>query len=249
MVGRTAFAVMAILLATPADLCGQPSPRSIIEKAAEAAGGIETLTKRPGARIKVKGTYFLQGKEVPFQGQSVYMMPDRIRSSLEMSIQNVPRSIVQVLNRDKAALFVAGVAQQVTDPQLQELRMSAHCQNIARLVPLLSDSKFALADAGEKSTDGEKLIGVRVSSAGFKDVTLYFSAQTNLLAMLERPGHDANGKSVQQVDHFSEYRTANGQKYAAKTRATQGGKVVLQSEAIEFIPLERVDAKEFALTP
>lgn len=248
MFGKLA-GLLAVALTVPPYVAAQSDPRAVIEQAVKAAGGLETLTKHPGARIKMKGVYFLQGKEAPFQGQSIYLMPDRVRSSLEMTIQNVPRSIVQILNGNKGELFVSGVAQQVTDPQLQEMRMAVHSQNVARLVPLLSDRKFTLASAGDKTVDGEKLIGVRVTAPGYKDVTLYFSEQTHLLAVIERPGFDSNGKPAAQVDHYSDYRDAQGQKYASKLRSTQGGKVLLQSEVIEFVPLERVDAKEFALTP
>lgn len=239
----------AALLTIHGQLQAQSEPRAIVEQAVAAAGGMETLSKHPGARIKMKGVYQLQGKEAPFTGQSVYLLPDRARSTLEMTIDNVPRSIVQVLNGDKGAMFFAGLAQQVTDAQLQEMRMAVHCQNVAGLTPLLSDRKFTLASVGEKTVDGEKLIGVRVASPGFKDVTLYFSEQTHLLSLLERPGFDSNGKPIPQTDHYSDYRTANGQKYAAKLKATQGGKVLLQSEILDFVPLQKVDAKEFALTP
>ncbi len=237
------------LLLVAANAPQATDPRALVEKAAEAHGGLANLEKHPAGTIAVKGAYLLRGQEIPFTGRSVYQLPDRIKSSMDLVLPGGQQSIVQILNGNQAAMYVAGIAQQVSDAQLQEMRLSAYCRNVCRLAPLLKDSKFTLASAGEKTQDGRKLLGVRVSHPGQKDVTLYFDAETHLLAALERPGFDANGKSVEQQDQYSDYRTAGGLKYAGKTRITQFGKPVLQSEVTEFTPLERVEPRELAIGP
>jgi hypothetical protein len=242
-----AAAGFALLVSTTA--FAQADARTLIEDAAAAHGGQENLAKYAAARIKVKGSYVVQGQPVPYLGQSVYLMPDRVRSTVELTIKNVARTVEQIQNGDRSAMLVAGLAQQVTDAQAQELKMSLYCQNLARFVPLLKDSKYTLSTAGEKTIDAKRALGVRVSHPGRKDVTLYFDADSHLLVMLERPGVDANGAKTDQQEFYTDFRTANGLKYAGKTRVVQNGKVTLESEVLEFQPLERVDAKEFALPP
>ena len=146
-------------------------------------------------------------------------------------------------------MIVGGLAQHVTEAQGLELKTSMYCQNIARLVPLLKDSKFTLIAVGDKLIDDKRAAAVRVASAGHKDITLYFDAESHLLVMLERPGFDAAGGQLDQQEFYSDFHTASGLKYSGKTKVVQNGKVTRESEVIEFQPLERVDAREFALPP
>ena len=142
----------------------------MIERGAVAHGGLDILAKYPAARIKVKGSYVFQGRPVPYSGQSVYSMPDRLHSTVELTIQNVARTVEQIQNGERSGMLVAGIAQHVSDAQSQELKMSLYCQNVARLVPLLKDEKFNLSTAGDKSIDGKSAIGVRVAYPGRKEV-------------------------------------------------------------------------------
>lgn len=243
------LAALAILAGlAPADSHAEDA-KAIIEQAAAAHGGVETLAKYPAARIKVKGTIEVQRQQAPYSSQSVYFMPDRVRSTVTLTIQNVARTVEQVQNGDRAAMIVGGLAQHVTEAQGQELKTSMYCQNIARLVPLLKDSKFTLTAVGDKLIDDKRTAAVRVASAGHKDITLYFDAESHLLVMLERPGFDAAGGQLDQQEFYSDFHTASGLKYAGKTKVVQNGKVTRESEVIEFQPLERVDAREFALPP
>jgi len=237
----------AIMFIAPASVFAQTDARKLIEQGAVAHGGLDNLAKYPAARIKVKGSYVFQGRPVPYSGQSVYSMPDRLHSTVELTIQNVARTVEQIQNGERSGLLVAGIAQHLSDAQSQELRMSLYCQHVARLVPLLKDEKFNLSTAGDKTIDGKPASGVRVEYPGRKEVTLYFDADTHLLVMLERPGFDSAGAKVDQQEFYSDFRNASGLKYAGKTRVMQNGKMTLESGVIEFQPLERVDAKEFAL--
>jgi hypothetical protein len=225
----------------------QSDARQIVEAAVSAHGGADVLAKYPAAKVKVKGQYSVKGQDIDYSGESVYQLPDRLRSEVQLRVQGRPRTVVQILNGDRSAMVVGEFAQEIPEAQLQELRLSAYCQNLARLNPLLKDRRFNLTSVGQKPIDGKPAQGVRVSAAGQKDVVLYFDAASHLLVMLDRPGFDANGAKVQQQEYYTDYRSANGLKYAVKNRVVQNGKPVLQSEVIDFTPLERVDSKEFAI--
>src|SRR5438876_2769021 len=226
-------AVVVLAILAPNRSVAQADARVLIDQAVAAHGGADVLAKHPAARIKVKGTYLVQGKELAYSGQSVFLLPDRVRSAVELTIDGKPHAVTQIQNGEKSAMIVGGMSQHVPEVQVQELKLSLYCQNLAHLTPLLKDSKYALTAAGDKMIDDKPVNCVRVTSAGQKDVLLCFDATTHLLAMLERPGHDAKGGKIDQQEFYSDYRVANGIKYAGKTRVVQGGKVTLQSEVVE----------------
>jgi hypothetical protein len=154
-----------------------------------------------------------------------------------------------VANGDKVAAFAGGLAQEMPKSQIEELRIAVYVQNLTRLTPLLNDKKYRLAAAPEKSLEGLATDGVIVSADGHKDVRLYFHRKTHLLVAVERPGFDALGKPVEHLESYSDYRESNGLKYPTKTLVKQNGKRYLESDNTEFRALQKVDAKEFQLTP
>jgi hypothetical protein len=244
---RTLFAVaLTISIATP--LRGQDVARAVVEKAIEAHGG-GALTKYPAGRSKSKGNVIIQGTEFPFTSELTYQMPGRVRSTFEVVTANLRRTVTYVANGEKVAAFAGGLAQDMPASQAKELRTAVYVQNLTRLTPLLNEKRFRVATGGDTTIEGQPTVGVIVSSDGQKDVRLYFDRQSNLLAAVERPGFDAVGKPVEHLEVYSGYREANGLKYPTKTLVRQDGKRYLESETVEFKPLERVDPKEFQLAP
>jgi hypothetical protein len=238
---------LALALAPAAH--AQDDTRAIIERAVQAHGGAAALDKYPAGRVRSKGTIRIQSAEIPFTSQLVYQMPNRIRSTVEVMAAGGRRDVTSVQNGDKAAMFVGGLAQHVPPAQAEEMKVALYVQNVTRLTPLLKDGRFKLAAAGEKAIDGRPTAGVRVSSDGQKDVRLYFDRGTGLLAAVERPGFDAQGKPTDQLEVYSDYRGTGGLKHPGKTVILQSGKPYVESETVEFQPLEKVDPKEFTANP
>jgi hypothetical protein len=244
---RNLIAVV-LTVAVIAPVRGQDAPRAVIEKAVKAHGGA-ALDKYAAGKSKAKGTVVIQGTEFPFTSELTYQMPGKARSTFEIVTMNVRRTVTYVASGDKIAAFAGGLAQEMPPSQAEELRAALYAQNLTRLTPLLNDKRYRLAAASEKTFDGKSAVGVIVSAEGHKDVRLYFDATTHLLAALERPGFDALGKPAEHAEMYGGYRDANGLKYPAKTLVKQNGKRYLESETVEFKPLEKVDPKEFQLTP
>jgi hypothetical protein len=244
----TRFALFAAAFwLSPVAAFAQGDARKIIEQSAAAHGGSKLLTQFPAARVKVKGTLVVNGQPTTYSGESVYWLPDRVHNRIEFSGQSVPQVVEQTLNGDRMAMSVCGLTQQVSESQGRELKMALYCRELERLSPLLNHPEYKLRAIGEKSILDKRVTGVRVSRAGFQDVTLYFDPTTHLLHSLERPGIDAKGDKVEQQEVFLEFKEAGGIKYPSKTKVKQNGHLVLESEVVEFVPLERVDAKIFAI--
>jgi hypothetical protein len=239
-------AALAVVLVPAAR--GQDAAKEVIEKAIQAHGGA-ALDKYPAGRSKSKGSIVLLNTEFPFTNERVYQMPGKYRSTFEVTSANVTRSVTYVANGDKVAAFAGGLAQELNKPQVEELKTALYAQNLTRLTPLLKDKQYKLAPADGIVVDGRPTVGVTVSSEGHKDVRLYFDRETNLLAAVERSGFDAQGKPADNTEIYSGYRETNGLKYPTKVVIKQNGKRYLESETLDFKPLERVDPKEFRLNP
>jgi hypothetical protein len=228
---------------------GEDPARAIIEKAIQAHGGAAPLDKYPAGRAKAKGTVVIRGTEFPFTAERLFQMPGKLRETFEVVSQNIQRPVTYVASGNSFAVFAGGLAQEMPQSQIQELRTAVYVQNLTRLTPLLSDKKIKLTDAGQKTVDGKQYAGVIVSTDGRKDVRLYFDPKTNLLAAVERSGYDDQGKAVEQLEIYGGYREANGLMYSTKTLVKQNGKRFIESETLEFKPLEKVDSREFQINP
>jgi hypothetical protein len=227
----------------------QDDPKAVIEKGIQARGGAAVLDKYIAGRVAVKGTIRLQDADYPYASQSVYEMPDRIRITAEVTAKGQRNTVTQVFSGGRVSMFVGGLAQQVPTGQVEETKAAMYVQNLARLTPLVKDSRYKLTALGEKAIEGKPVVGVKVSSDGARDVSLYFDKDSGLLVLIERPGFDAAGKPVEQQEYYSNFRDANGLRYPTKTVIRQNDKRYLESETTEFKPLERVDAREFNHTP
>jgi hypothetical protein len=235
------------LALVPAD--ARDEPKAIIDKAIDAHGGATVLDKYPAGRVQKKGTISLQGTDYPFTSQGVYYLPDSVRTTSEINAQGVRRSVTQVFSNRRLSIFVGGLAQQVPTSQTDEVKTTLYVQNLLRLTPLVKDKRYKLAELDEKTVEGKPAAGVKVSSDGARDVSLYFDKDNGLLVLVERPGFDAAGKAVTQQESYSNYREANGLKYPIKTVIRQNDQRYLESETTEFKPLERVADREFTHVP
>jgi len=173
--------------------------------------------------VKTRGFLVVKEKHEPFTSQSIFQMPDRLRIAIEMTVQGTKWTVVQIQNGEKSAMIAGGLEQHISEAQTQEMRLALYAQNLARLVPL-RDAKYQLKSIGETSFEGHPVRGVRVSAAGAQDVTLYFDSKTMLLDVLERPGFDSAGAKVARQDFYTDYRSVDGLKYAAKTRVRKTAK-------------------------
>jgi hypothetical protein len=243
----TVSLTVALLLVTTARADDQA--RGIIEKAIEAHGGATVLDKYPAGVAKSKGTIALKGTDYPFTLERVFFAPNKLRITSEVVIMNIHRPVTCAVVGNSVTAVAGGLAQELPKPQVEELRTALYVQNVIRLTPLLKDKPFKLSAAGEKKIEGQSAIGVTVSSEGHKDVRLYFDKQTNLLVAVERSGFDDGGKPVEHTEIYGSYREANGLKYPTKTLVKQNGKRYLESETIEFKPLEKVESREFQIIP
>jgi hypothetical protein len=236
---------VALLLGTSGPAAAQESARAVIERAIAAHGGRERLARVRADRVKIRGTLMAK-TEVPFVSEMTVQLPGRFKSVIELTSDGEKHIVVQIINGDKAGVWIDGQTQTKIPPAaLAEMRDRLHLDRAVRLVPLLTDKTFDLAYLGESKVNERTAVGVKVTSKGQKEVRLYFDKAAGLLAKTEHILDDGRGKEVRQEEYYGEYQDFGGIKRPTKVVALRDGKKLMEGQVIDVKYLDKVDEAEF----
>lgn len=237
----------ALVVALPGVRAADDDPKAIIAQALKAHGGEEFLNKHQAARSQNKGKITLPGVgETDFTQEVAYMLPDKLKESIELSIGGQKISIVTLVNGDKISIEAAGKAVDVTDDIKKAMKDAQYMMSAGRLAAL-KDKKYELSIFGEAKVDEKPAIGVRIASKGQKDLTLFFDKKTHLLAKLEHRTVEAgSGNEINEERIILEYKkNKDGIPIPKKVLIKHDGKTFLEAESVEFTYLEKIDESEF----
>jgi len=238
-------AALVLVLAPAARAADEP--KDIVAKAIKAHGGEEYLTKHKAAQSKNKGKIALPGVgDVEFTQEVSYMIPGKLRESVEMTIAGQSISVLTIVNGDKVTLEVNGKEMELPGQAKDSLKDIGHVMQIARLVTL-KDKKFELSLIGDDKVEGKKVVGIRVSAKDQKDVSVYFDKETGLIAKLEYRGADpTTGKEITEERIVMEYaKSKAGIPQAKKIVVKHDGKQFLEAEIVEQKTMEKLDDDVF----
>jgi len=105
-----------------------------------------------------------------------------------------------------------------------------------------------LTPLGESKVGDSDVIGIRVSSKGHRDVSLYFDKKTSLVLKSEFNVKDlmAGDKEIMQEVVYSDYKEAQGMKYPGKMIIKRDGMDFVNGEVTEWVPSEKLEDGVFA---
>jgi hypothetical protein len=109
---------------------------------------------------------------------------------------------------------------------------------VATLLPLKSPA-FTLAPAGRANVAGQPAMGVRVSSKGHADVSLFFDKETGLLVKTQTRSKDDSGAEAMEETLLSDYKVVNGTRQATKVVIYRDGKSFLTYWVTDCKPAEK----------
>src|SRR5262249_2306647 len=99
---------------------------------------------------------------------------------------------------------------------------------------------------GEAEVEGKAVVGVRVSSKGHEDISLYFDKKTYLLTKTVFRATEKNGNEANDERIVAEYtKDKNGVPVPKKVVMKRGGGEVMELDVTEFTYLEKLDDNEF----
>ena len=218
----------------------------IIERAIKAQGGDERIAKMQTMARRLKAKVFLpDGKEVPFQLDNVWQMPDRYRSTLTMSINNLPIVRTLIINGDKGWIDINGYAKELTPREMQEFKDQIYAERMCQLAPLRrTDCKFMILD--EIKIARRTIQGINIERPGHRDVNLYFDKATGLLVKMEHVIMGANGLEASQEVYFAGYTSTRGPKHWRRIAVFNDGVKIFEAEVVRVRYLDKVDDRWFA---
>jgi hypothetical protein len=222
----------------------QAELRAVVDRAIQAQGGRELLSKYKAYQAKDKGTFHGMGVPIPYTGEFTFQGADQHRLAVEGEVNGQKFKFVKVLNKDKGWFSIMGMTQEMDKEKLAEEREQTYAGWLTTLVPL-QDKAFTLAPAGQVLVDAQPAIGVRVSREGHRDVTLYFDKKTHLLVKTEARVKEDNGMEVTEETFYSDYKGDGGGKQPYKLVIKHDGKLHVESEITEYKALEQAEDGTF----
>jgi hypothetical protein len=219
--------------------------KAVVEKSIAAQGGAKNLEKLKMTRMKGKGNLSVMGQELPFTVEMYQELPSRHRMVLKLNFMGTDIQNIVVFNGDKGWVKLQDDTKDADAAALDQLKAEMYAARVTTLIPLTGPG-FTLTSLGETSINGKAALGVKVASAGQKDISLYFDKSSGLLVKLSRPGVDPIGKAAVTLDqYFSDYKDYEGVKQPTKTVVNHDNKKFMEAELTEFTFPASLDAKLF----
>lgn len=196
--------------------------RNAVQRAFEAHGGIERLSKLKSFVRSAKGEITSFGGTLPATFETSANLPDQSRWAFELDAGNQKIAVTLVLNGDKGWQTGAGALKEMTAQQLEEQREEGYLLWLTTLAPL-REPGFDFALLPEIKVANDPAVGVKVTRKGKPDIKLYFDKKTGLLVKAERKGKEA-GVDVTKEYFFSEHKPFDNLKLPTKQLELKNGK-------------------------
>jgi hypothetical protein len=224
----------------------QDDVKALVKKAIKAHGGAKNLAKQKGLHVKASGTLDFMNN-LKFTTETFFQDPDKFKNVVEVEINNMNISIIQVFNGKRFWINAMGKTTELKDKKdIAELKENLYVENLTNLIGLL-DKGVTLSPLGEVKVNDKAAIGVRASSKGHREVNLYFDKKTHMLVKSEsRPVDFQTKQEVSQEKYYSDYKLENGVQEPRKLIIHQDGKrhITLEIASVTFV--ERHEDSVFA---
>src|SRR5436189_76303 len=91
----------------------QAELRAVVDRAIQAQGGRDLLTKYQAYQVKDKGTFHGMGVPIPYSGDFTFQGADQHRLAIEGEVNGQKFTFVKVLNKDKGWFGIMGMTQEM----------------------------------------------------------------------------------------------------------------------------------------
>jgi len=171
---------LGALLGLECRIRAEDKPRAIIEKAIQAVGGLEKLTKPRAVYRKMKGTISLTDHS-PLSAEYYTEKGGRSRLALRWQQNRQPMSILRVSDGTHQWLRYNDTTQVLDKETEAQTKKSRYSDRVTSLVPLLKDKSFTLSLLPESKVEGKAANGVKVAAKDKQDILLYFDKVSGVL--------------------------------------------------------------------
>jgi hypothetical protein len=225
--------------------------KAIIDKAVKAMGDEAKLKKLQAATWKGKGKVYIFGDGIDYAGEWALQGSAKYRLILDVEVMGQKIHQTLVVNDDKGWIKTNDTLMDMPKDVLAEQREQMFSNWHAFAMPLaLKDTQFELSTLGETEIEKRKVVGVRATSKGHRDLNLYFDKETGLPVKGEWRVKDlqgfAGGNEVTQEVFLSDFKDVDGMKVAMKVVIKWDGKPYVDAEFSDYKLEEKLDDDVFA---
>jgi len=185
----------------------EKEPRAIVQRAVDALGGLEKISQVKAVHRLSRGSY--THDRIVFSAETFSQEPGRLKILHQSRDPDNPDSRILVLEGDKGWLSINGVLMDLDEEMQARLRRARHADRVSGLTALLRDKekRYTLMALGESQVKGKPAVGVKVSSAGQPDMSLFFDKGTGLLVKTsQRVTESRVDNEALQEWYYSDYR-------------------------------------------
>jgi hypothetical protein len=221
--------------------------KSLVAKAIKAHGGTKNLAKQKAIQVKATGTLDFMNN-LKFSSETFYQDdPDRFKNVVEVQINNMNLSVIQVFNGKRFWINIMGKTIELKDKKdVAEIKEALYVEGLTNLVGL-KERGVTLSPLGEVKVNDKAAVGIRASSKGHRDVNLYFDKKTHMLVKSETRTVDFQTKQeVSQEKFYSDYKEVDGLQQPRKLIIHQDGKRHITMDITSITFSERHDDSVFA---
>lgn len=221
----------------------QAEASRIVAKAIDAHGGAAKLAKLKAVEWKSKGTFHGPMGPGEFTTQVAVQFPDKSRFDVSAGDSF---GFISVLNGDKGWAKFGEDHHEMDEGAINEVKENLYAMWLTTVAPL-ADKALTLKPLGESKIDERPVVGVLVSQAGHRDVSLYFDKETGLLAKMATRSKDLfqGGKEIDSEEFYSDYKEFGGVKRPTKVKGLKDGKTAVEETRSDYKLSEKLDDKTF----
>lgn len=224
--------------------------RTLVDEAIRAHGGEAALARYPGVTVKTEGIF--QGYErTPaffFSCRTTSHGAKQYRSTLEGELFKQKFRIINVLDGRRGWIEMSGEGKQIvkdcTPAQLSDFQESGYVNWVTTFLPIRS-GEFTLSLAREQKERNRALVGVRVSSRGHRDVTLFFDKETRLLVKTEERATAGTGLEGKVETVLGRHKAVQGVQRPMHWTVYYNGVGLYSHDVVEYKLDEKPDNSAF----
>jgi hypothetical protein len=213
--------------------------KAILARAIEARGGAAFAGKYRAVTAKVHTTDGFGKMVTDITGTIRVQFPDKSRFEGLAKGKSLSISFTQILNGDKCVWLLNGNVHGGGKEQEAIDREELYADAVANLYGLTGPG-FQLTALGTSKVGDKPVVGVRVSSKGHGDVSLYFDKETGLLLKRSRRRNPPSLGPGCQIDTlYADYRNVSGILFPHRVTEAWNGQLRYTTDWSDFSVAEK----------
>jgi hypothetical protein len=243
-----------LLLVVPTQADEAKEARASLDRAIEAMGGKDKLTRYQAATWKGKGKVHAQGDLVgdlaadwSVQGLDKYRWVGEATFLLPCSFE-LKRPFNLVFNRDKVWIKEGPAETQDLSELAEEvalLRAELCVVRLAEMLVPLAGKEYRLSPLGELKIGSKDTVGIKAIFKGQPDIDLFFDKKTRLPLRSDIRVKESASEEVLYSFYYGAYRETQGVKHFTTLELRRDNKPFLELELADVHLHERLGDETF----